>query len=205
MSREVVVATRSSGKWPELRDFLLAGGFVPRSLTELGVPQLPAEDELEAFDSFEENARAKVRYFAALCGGRSVLAEDSGIVVDALGGAPGVRSRRWGWAPGLEGEALDAANNRRLLAALEGASDRRARYVCVAIWRDPAGREWVARGECAGLILRAPLGTRGFGYDPLFYSEELGACLGVTPAEEKARVSHRGRAMSALMSAVAGR
>jgi XTP/dITP diphosphohydrolase len=111
-----------------------------------------------------------------------------------------VRSKRWSGHPGTNDRALDAANNRHLLAALDGGQDRRARYVCVAAYVD--GRtEWTCRGETAGQILHTPRGTQGFGYDPLFASDDLG---GATFAEvergAKERVSHRGRAFAQLVA-----
>ena len=93
--REILLATRSAGKLAELRPLFATAGWAVRDLAEAGLPELPEEDALEAYGTFEENARAKARYFHARSGGRPVVAEDSGLEVAALGGAPGVRSKRW--------------------------------------------------------------------------------------------------------------
>ncbi len=195
--RELVLATRSAGKGTELRALALAAGISAHTLDEVGIRASPEEDRLEEYDTFEENARAKARHFARLLPGRVVVADDSGLAVDALGGAPGVHSKRWSGSA-EEGLALDGANNAALLAALKNVEDRRARYVCVvvALGHD---REWMTRGECGGRILRATCGTAGFGYDPLFWSEELERGFGEVTREEKASVSHRGRAFQALL------
>jgi len=197
----LLVATRSAGKLRELRSLVAEAGFRARSLDEALIAATPEEERLEAFDTFEENARAKARFFLARSGGVPVLAEDSGLVVEALGGAPGVRSKRWSASP-LSGPALDEANNRALLDALATGTDRRAKYVCVAVLAFPGG-EVCARGESAGRILRAPCGTNGFGYDPLFLSDELAITFAEAAPEEKARVSHRGRAVRVVLAAFA--
>jgi XTP/dITP diphosphohydrolase len=205
--REVVLATRSPGKVRELRPLFEAAGWVVLTLEDVGVAESPAEDAIEAFDSFEANARAKVRYFAPLVGGRPVVAEDSGLCVNALGGAPGVRSRRWSGRHDLGGAALDDANNKMLADSLRGVAPgrRAARYECVAVWRCGDVEE-VERGECTGMILEAPsAGAGGFGYDPWFWSRELGRSFADASQEEKARVSHRGRAVARLLRVIAGR
>ena len=128
-----------------------------------------------------------------------MLADDSGLAVDALGGAPGVHSKRWGGNPALNGRALDANNNARLLATLEGVADRRARFVCVAAvaWMDGVV---TARGEATGLLLGAPRGAEGFGYDPLFLSDDLGRTLAEVSLAEKSKVSHRARAVATALA-----
>lgn len=194
----IVLATRSPGKLRELRPIFDAAGVAVIALDEAGVEESPAEAELEVHDSFEENAVAKARYFHALCRA-PVVADDSGLAVDALGGAPGVRSKRWSGRTDLEGQPLDDANNARLLAALDGVRDRRARYVCVAAYCDGV-RELLSRGEVEGRILTEAHGTAGFGYDPYFYSEEIGRSFGASSRSEKERVSHRGRAFRALIA-----
>lgn len=199
---EVVLATRSAGKLRELVPMVRAAGFVPLTLDALGIEEIAAEEGIEVFGTFEENAMAKARWFSARAGGRVVLADDSGLCVDALGGAPGVRSKRWAWVPGLAGLALDEANNARLVTELTGVAHRRARYVCVAAlsWR---GGDFLARGECVGTIVETPRGTGGFGYDPYFRSDELGATFGEAAMEAKERVSHRGRAVRAALALLA--
>lgn len=196
----LVLATRSAGKIRELRALCAAAGIATQTFDEIGVVESPAEDALEVFETFEGNARAKARHFAALLPGRWVLAEDSGLVVDALDGAPGVRSKRWTGST-ASGAALDAENNAALLRALEGAADRRARYVCVAVLRRGA-EERVREGRVEGRITEAPRGNGGFGYDPYFESEELGCTFAEAAPEEKARVSHRGRAVRAILEGV---
>jgi XTP/dITP diphosphohydrolase len=168
-------------------------------LDEAAIPVAPEEDDIEAFDSFEANALAKARHFHRLSGGLPTVADDSGLEVLALGGAPGVRSKRY--AAVTDGRGQVAANNLKLLAALEGAVDRRARFVCaVALVAD--GREVVVRGTTEGRIGDHPRGSGGFGYDPLFQSDDLGVTLAEASAEEKARVGHRGRAFHALVAAL---
>jgi XTP/dITP diphosphohydrolase len=147
--------------------------------------------------TFEENALAKARYFHAVSG-RSVVADDSGLVVAALSGKPGVLSKRWSGRSDLSGQALDDENNRLLVRSLQNAQERRASYVCAAAYVDDE-REFVCRGEVHGRILEAPRGNGGFGYDPYFFSTELGRTFGEVSGAEKARVSHRGRAFRALV------
>ena len=132
-----------------------------------------------------------------------VVAEDSGLEVDALGGAPGVRTKRWSGREDLDGAALDEANNAYLLeqlrdAAAAGRLSRRARFVCAAACVWPGG-ESVARGTSDGEITHAPEGVGGFGYDPYFFSDALQATFASVSREAKARVSHRARAFSGLL------
>ncbi len=198
--RTVLLATRSAGKLAELRPLLAEFGLETESLDEAGLVEEPVvEDALEVFETFEENALAKAAHFHERSGGRLVLAEDSGLCVHALDGAPGVRSKRWGAETGLLGAALDAANNRRLLAALDGVTDRGAHYACSAVLVWTGGR-LSARGTTAGRILQAPCGAQGFGYDPYFWSEELEACFGLVEKATKARVSHRARAVRSVLA-----
>jgi XTP/dITP diphosphohydrolase len=197
---QVVLATRNRGKRHELAAILEPLGVAVLTLDDLGIVAMPDEDELEHFDTFEDNALAKARYFFSRSG-LPTLADDSGLVVDALGGRPGVHSKRWSGRTDLAGRALDAANNEKLLAALSSAASRVARFVCVAAYVDGV-RELARRGEVEGRILDAARGTGGFGYDPLFYSPELGRTLAEASTAEKERVSHRGRAMRALCDAL---
>jgi len=198
----VLLATRNAGKLRELVPLLAEGGWRAETLEQAGVPETADEEALEVGETFAANALAKARHFAALCD-RLVLADDSGLVVDALGGAPGVRSKRWTGVDGVTGAALDAVNNAQLLARLEAVgamtpARRGARYVCAAAAAWPGGAV-VTEGETAGRILPAPEGAGGFGYDPLFWSEDLGAGFGTVTREAKAAVSHRGRAFRALV------
>jgi XTP/dITP diphosphohydrolase len=201
MSAEaVLLATRSAGKLRELRPMFERAGVPVTDLAAAGISATADEDELERYATFEQNALAKARFFNKISG-LPAIADDSGLEVQALGGAPGVRSRRWSDRNDLTGQLLDDANNLRLLGALLGADDRRARYVCVAAYC-AGGVEWTARGETAGLVMDESRGSGGFGYDPYFYSLELGRTFGESSSEEKEQVSHRGRAFRALLSRV---
>ena len=199
-----MLATRSAGKLRELRPIFEAVGVRVLDLADAGVDETSAEAAIEAFDTFEENALAKARYFFERCGGLDVIADDSGLVVEALGGEPGVRSKRWSERSDLSGHALDAANNERLITRMRGVEDRRARFVCAAAWRGTEG-ELVVRGEVRGRIEQRASGTHGFGYDPHFVSDELGMTLADATTEQKRDVSHRGRAFDALVDALRGR
>jgi len=202
----LVVATRNAGKVREIREILAAAdGWEVVGLDDLGIPESPEEDDVEAFETFEENALAKAHYFARKTG-ELALADDSGLCVDALGGAPGVRSRRFAPVDEARGERQDGANNRHLLALLAHVPDARrtARYVCAAAAAWPDGRETVRTGACDGVILRAPRGGGGFGYDPLFHLPDEGRTFGELPPERKNRLSHRGRAVRSLLQALAG-
>lgn len=194
--RRLLVATRSSHKLRELRELLSLDRADLVSLDELGIEGDPVEDG----QTFETNAAIKAR-FGLAASGLPTLADDSGIEVDALGGAPGVRTRRYAGE-----DATDAANNEKLLGALRGlAPDQRgARYVCALALAlpdlaEPRGgvRIITARGTCRGRIAAEPRGSGGFGYDPIFEpaSEPPGGrTLGLwTPAEKNA-VSHRAQA-----------
>lgn len=200
----VLVATRSAGKLRELLPWFSARNVMAESLDEAGLPESEAENALEVFDTFEANALAKARWFHHVSGGRVVVSDDSGLEVEALADAPGVRSKRWSGRDDLDGAALDGANNGLLLAKLElaaatGLSSRRARYVCAAacVWR---GGEAVVRGTTTGVIADRARGECGFGYDPYFVSDELGVTFGEATRDEKAKVSHRGRAFEQLIA-----
>lgn len=193
----VLLATRSEGKLRELRPLFAAAGIGVQDLREAGVMVSADEETVEAFSTFEANALAKARYFHSLTG-RPTVADDSGLEVTALAGAPGVRSKRWSGRVDLDGQALDDANNAKLMETLEGVRDAAARYVCAAAYCD-GGREDVVCGETVGMIIREPRGAQGFGYDPYFLSAELGATFGESSREAKEGVSHRGRAFRALL------
>lgn len=198
-----VLATRSADKARELKALFAERGHVILTLDELGADPTVEEESLEREDTFEGNALAKARYFAGRLG-RAVVADDSGLEVIGLGGRPGVVSKRWSGRSDLGGKALDEANKAHLIMAMAGLADRRARYVCVAALCD--GRvEETFRGTTDGLILEQPRGMGGFGYDPYFYSMELGRTFGEASLEEKQRVSHRARAFGALLSVMAER
>jgi XTP/dITP diphosphohydrolase len=200
---KLLVATRSPGKLREARALLEPHGVEVVSPLDLGLAETPEEALLELGETFEANARSKAEYFVARSG-LPTVADDSGLEVFALGGEPGVRSRRWTGASGTDAE-VDAANNAELLRRLAGApeSKRRARYRCVLAYAPRRGAPIrVFEGHCTGRILDTPRGTGGFGYDPLFFSDDLGMSFAEAPAPEKNRVSHRGRAYRLLLEAL---
>jgi len=189
----IYAATSNAGK---LREMLLAcvetgvKGVDIRPLPGLRDLPAPSEDGV----TFEENARVKAIYYSQHSD-QPVLAEDSGLEVEALGGVPGIRSARY------SGESTtDLENNARLLEQLRGISDRRARFVSVVALARRGRVLSVARGVVEGEILEAPRGDEGFGYDPLFYYPEFGCAFGEVPADRKFRVSHRGNALRLLFS-----
>jgi XTP/dITP diphosphohydrolase len=188
---KVVLATRNAGKLREVGAILAAHGIEVLALPD-GV-ELPQEG-----DDYEANAIAKATA-AARATGCVALGDDSGLEVEALGGAPGPHSARWG-GPDLD----DAGRNARLLAALDAVPGRRraARFVCVAAVATPDARVATARGVCAGRILVAPRGAGGFGYDPVFGIGDRS--LAELSGAEKDALSHRGRAFRALAAQVAG-
>jgi XTP/dITP diphosphohydrolase len=197
----LLVATRSVGKLREIRPMFAAAGLTLVSLDELGIEESDEETDLEPYSTFEENALSKARYFYEVSGGMPTVADDSGLEVDALGGQPGVRSKRWAGRDDLAGIQLDDANNKALIASLGETSDAKARYVCVAAFVS-VGDSITARGETTGTIVREPRGSQGFGYDPYFLSAELGRTFGETTAVDKERVSHRGRAFRDLLARI---
>ena len=199
----LLVATRSVGKIRELRPMFLAAGLEVMSLDEAEIAEAADEETLENAATFEENALAKARHFHRVSR-LPTVADDSGLEVTALGGGPGVHSKRWSGRGELTGQALDDENNALLLRRLEHIDNRSARYVCAVAFSDGAS-EWVERGEVSGRITRAPRGAGGFGYDPYFESDELGRTFGEVPPDEKARVSHRARAFAKLLQRLASR
>lgn len=189
MQVRLVVATRNRGKVKEILDFLPPGAEV---LTLADFPHLPPV--VEDGKSFLENAVKKARE-VAMATGITALADDSGLEVEALNGAPGIFSARYAG----EG-AKDEENNAKLLRELEGVpwEKRRARFVCVIAVATPEGRVYTARGVCEGFITFEPRGDKGFGYDPLFYVPELDKTFAELEGEEKHKVSHRGKALRTI-------
>jgi XTP/dITP diphosphohydrolase len=188
---KVLLATRNAGKLVELRRMLADGPVEVLGLAD--VPDFPEAPETGA--TFAENALAKARDAAAATGLPSV-ADDSGLAVDALNGMPGVLSARWS---GRHGD--DVANLELLLGQLGDVPDERrgAAFVCAAALVVPGGPETVVHGEWRGRIVRAPRGTNGFGYDPIFAPDGEERTSAELSAEEKDAASHRGRAMRALL------
>jgi XTP/dITP diphosphohydrolase len=196
---KILAATRSAGKQREIRRILSVSGLEIVFPDDIWLRESAAGDPVEAGESFEANARQKAEYFVRLSS-LPTFADDSGLEVFSLGGAPGVRSRRWTDASGTE-EEIDRANNAELVRRLSGApaSSRLARYRCVIYFLPSFGAvPTTCQGDCSGRILNEPRGNRGFGYDPYFFSDELGKTFGEATDEEKDSVSHRGRALRAL-------
>ena len=197
---ELLLATRSAHKVQEIRT-ILSG--IPRltvlDLDDIGLEWRDEEEALEPFDTFEENARSKAEYFHARTG-LPTVADDSGLEVDALGGAPGVRSKRFAPVEGLTGHKLDQANNNYLverLGALE-LEKRTSQYVCTAALLGFTSQMIVTRGEAKGLILAEPRGDGGFGYDPYFFEPNLKMTFAELHPDQKNELSHRGKAFRAL-------
>ncbi len=194
MSRRLFFATNNPGKQREIARIL---GGLPLQLLfpkDLGLEIDPGETG----ETFIANAILKANAFAEDAPGMLVAAEDSGLVVPALNGEPGVRSARYG------GTRDNAAHNALLLEKMRGLPDfeRAAYYEAVVVLLDEARRSHVFSGRAEGKIALEPRGSGGFGYDPIFFSDELGCTFGEAPAEEKDRLSHRGKALRALRRAL---
>jgi XTP/dITP diphosphohydrolase len=189
--KKLVLASGNAGKLREFGQLLAPFDFEVLPQSAFNVPE--AE---EPHITFVENAIVKARHAAQLTG-LPALADDSGLCVSALGGAPGVWSARYGGEP-----KSDAKNNAKLLADLAGVADRRAHYVAVLVLMRSADdpQPIVAEGEWHGAIVDAPRGAGGFGYDPYFLVPELGLTVAELPHEEKNRRSHRGQALAQLLS-----
>ena len=191
----VLVATRSAHKLREIRDLL---ADVPVRLlgpAELGLPEREEEGDLEPFDTFARNALSKAKYFHARSG-LPVLADDSGLCVDALDGGPGVRTRRFAPAEWADRWGRAEANNRWLLERLAGVADgdREAHYRCAVALTDELRHE-VVEGVARGRIVREPRGEGGFGYDPLFVPAGYDRTYAELPEGVKAETSHRSAAV----------
>ena len=186
----VYCATSNKGK---LREFQLAA-------PDFDVRQLPhpAEPPEEHGSTFEDNAALKAEYYGSFTDGY-LFADDSGLEVDALGGAPGVHSARYAGP-----DATDADNNALLLQRLKGVQDRTARFVCVIALVKHGKLAGTFRGAVEGRILEAPRGTGGFGYDPLFYYEPFGRTFGEAPIGDKMLVSHRAQALEKMFTFLRG-
>lgn len=186
----IYCATGNPGK---LREFRLAGELLGIDIEPLpNIKSIPAPEETGA--TFEDNARLKAEYYSRFAPG-TLFADDSGLAVDALNGAPGVYSARYAGEHASDGE-----NNRLLLERLAGITDRRARFVCVIALAEAGRTLQTFRGEVEGEILRAARGPAGFGYDPLFYYTPFGCSFGEVDGPRKFDVSHRGNALRALLS-----
>jgi XTP/dITP diphosphohydrolase len=202
MALRLFVATSSQGK---LRDFRAAAGAHSIAIDPLpDLSSIPAPQETGS--TFADNARLKAVYYSQFAKGEVVVADDSGLEVDALHGAPGVRSARFAADSGLvdspdANDNSDVWNNIILLQRLEGipSFQRSARYRCVLVAARDSQPLHSAEGSVEGLILEAPNGTGGFGYDPLFYLPERYCTMAQLDLETKLSISHRGRALAALL------
>ena len=192
---KLLIATRNRHKLEEIRAILNLPG-----LELVGADEVPGLPEVEEdAPTFEGNAIKKARTLA-LASGCWTLADDSGLEVEALGGAPGVISARYA---GLE--ASTPANNAKLLRELDGVTDRRARFRCVLALCAPDGRSWTVEGRCEGWMLESPRGANGFGYDPLFVPEGHSQTFAELPSGVKNGMSHRGRALQCAVAEWGGR
>mgnify|MGYP000686517639 CR=1 FL=1 len=188
---KLIIASGNAGKVREYKALLAPLGFTEvLSLKDAGI----VSDPEETGATFEENAAIKARALKELCD-CAVLADDSGLEVDALGGEPGVYSARY------KGIKTDEEKNEYILGRLAGLPDekRTARFVCVIHFIYPDGKEVAARGVCEGIIGREPLGENGFGYDPVFLDPELGLTAAEMSPEEKMSRSHRAKALRELL------
>jgi XTP/dITP diphosphohydrolase len=187
-NRTLVIATRNKGKTAEIRELLQGFPVSIKNLDDFG----PIPDVEEDGATFEENAYKKASFTARVLG-FPALADDSGLCVDVLGGAPGVQSARWAGE-----QATDQERCRKLLEAVGDSGHRRAVFHCVLSLAVPAGPALTYEASCEGEIARTPAGENGFGYDPIFYFPSAGRTFAQLSREEKGRISHRGRALNEL-------
>lgn len=190
MNNEILIATKNDGKLKEFKQIFEQKGIVVKSLKDIN-------DDVEIVEnglSFEENARLKADGYAKSIG-IPVLADDSGLEIDALNGRPGIFSARYA------GDHNDAANNAKVLSELGGIPDekRTATFHSTVVVRKPDGSELVANGNLRGRILAVPRGDKGFGYDPLFFVEAKNKTLAEMTREEKNKISHRALAIEDLL------
>ena len=186
----IVLATRNAGKVKEFQEMLKDFPVEIKNLNDFGpIPEVEEDGE-----TFDDNAYKKALFTAKVLG-LPAIADDSGLVVEALGGAPGVKSARYA------GEnASDQDNINKLLQELEGKSNRKAAFECVLSITVPSGPALTYEGRCEGEITLQPQGKNGFGYDPVFYYPAYGKTFAEISGDEKNRVSHRGRALAEFIS-----
>lgn len=188
LDRPLVLATKNNGKISEFRDLFKNSDIEIKTLDDFG----PIPPVIEDGATFEDNAVKKAQFTARVLG-LPAIADDSGLTVKALQGAPGVFSSRYA------GEnADDESNNRKLLAEMEGIEDRTAAFVCVLAIAVPRGPALIYEGTCEGLIAETPKGDQGFGYDPLFYYPPFQKTFAQLTGKEKNSISHRGKAIEEL-------
>jgi len=188
----LVIATKNENKLAEFKKILKNSGMDIKSLADFG----PIPEVIEDGNTFDDNAYKKAFHTARVLG-LPTIADDSGLVVDALGGAPGVYSARY-----AGDDATDKDNCKKLLKELENKKNRKAHFTCVLSIAVPSGPALTYEGRCDGVILQEPRGKSGFGYDPLFFFEEYGKSFAELTMAEKNRVSHRGKALSEVRSEI---
>ena len=190
---KIYCATTNPGKLREFR--IIVEHFAGDRITVEALPLTQITPPEETGATFEDNAEIKAEYYASFANGL-LFADDSGLEVDALNGAPGVHSARFA------GGAGDEANNQLLLEKLKGVENRRARFVCVIALAEAGRTTRTWRGEVEGHIMEERSGMEGFGYDPLFFHEGFGQTFGEVSAAEKLLVSHRGKALGAMIASL---
>ncbi len=188
MLHKIVIATKNEGKVREIKKIL---SDMPVDVVSMNEEGIDIEIE-ENGSTFEDNALIKAKSVKSLTDG-IVIADDSGLEVDSLGGAPGVYSARF-----AGDEADDGKNNAKLLSMMQGLSNRTARFVCSIAVVLPDGSHYVVRGECRGEIAHEPAGSNGFGYDPLFYMREYNSTMAQLDIDMKNKISHRARALQLM-------
>jgi XTP/dITP diphosphohydrolase len=186
--QKIVVATQNPGKIKEIKEILANMPYEVVSMGEAGIDL----DIVEDGATYEENAMIKARALAKLTGS-IVIADDSGLAVDALDGAPGVYSARFAG----EG-ASSKERNQKLLCLMQGVKNRRAKFICSIAVIFPDGNSFIVTGECHGMIAEKEVGQNGFAYDPLFYVPEMNKTMAELDGQEKNKISHRGRALEKM-------
>lgn len=182
---QLVIASRNKGKTDEIRELLTGFPISIKNLDDFGpIPEVEEDGE-----TFDENAYKKASFTARILG-QPALADDSGLVVDALDGAPGVFSARYAGP-----DATNEDRSQKLLHEMEGVTNRKAAFECVISIAVPTGPALTYEGRCEGTITKSPAGTNGFGYDPIFFYPPLKKTFAQLTREEKGRVSHRGKAL----------
>ncbi|MDI6686809.1 MAG: XTP/dITP diphosphatase [Desulfobacterales bacterium] len=181
----LVIATANKGKTSEIRDLLKGFPINIKNLADFG----PIPEVVEDGNTFDENAYKKASFTARILG-LPALADDSGLLVEALGGAPGVQSARYAGE-----DATDEQRRNKLLSEMKGKTDRRAAFECVISVAVPTGVALTYEARCEGLITTEPAGSNGFGYDPVFYYTPLKKTFAELTMQEKSHVSHRGKAL----------
>ncbi len=181
----LIIASRNTGKTAEIRELLSGFPITIKNLDDFG----PIPEVEEDGQTFDENAYKKASFTARVLG-HPALADDSGLVVDALNGAPGVLSARYAGP-----DATNEDRSRKLLQEMEGVTNRKAAFECVISIAVPTGPALTYEGRCEGTISKSPEGVNGFGYDPIFFYPPLKKTFAELTREEKGRVSHRGKAL----------